>query len=210
MSKRDFTTIYLVNKEKAAQSSIRIGKRGLKVDITGEFYRSSLLNFPLGGNFNSRINLNLREDKGYTYGASSGFWGDKYAGGFTAGTSVRADVTDKSIVELVKEIETYKTVGISEAELKFMRKAVNQKDVLKYETPGAKLKFLAQLLEHDLTPDFVQQRSVIVDTITVKEINALSQKHLNVDEMVMVVVGDATMLRPKLEALGYKVEDYSL
>ncbi|MFT5161628.1 MAG: zinc protease [Alteromonadaceae bacterium] len=203
-------TIYLVNKDKAAQSSIRLGKRGLKMDITGEYYRTNLANFPLGGNFNSRINLNLREEKGYTYGASSGFWGDKFAGGFTAGTSVRADVTDKSIIELVKEIKTYREQGINAAELAFMRKSINQKDVLRYETPAAKLRFLAQILEHDLQPEFVAQRSKIVDSISAKEINALNQKHLNIDDMLMVVVGDAATLRPKLEALGYKVEDYQL
>lgn len=203
-------TIYLVNKEKAAQSAIRIGKRGIKMDITGEFYRSSLLNFPLGGNFNSRVNLNLREDKGYTYGARTNFWGDKLAGGFTARASVRADVTDKSIIELVKEISTYQKQGISEAELSFMRKAVNQKDVLKYETPGAKLRFLAQILEHDLSADFVRQRSEIVNGMSKKQFDVLGKKHLNIEDMIMVVVGDAKTLKPKLQELGYWVEDYSL
>ncbi|MFT4927384.1 MAG: zinc protease [Phenylobacterium sp.] len=203
-------TIYLVNKDNAAQSMIRMGRRGNKMDITGEFYRSNLLNFTLGGNFNSRLNLNLREDKGYTYGAQTGFWGDKHAGGFTAMASVRADATDKSIVEFVKEITNYANEGIKPAELAFMRKSINQKDVLKYETPAAKLSFLAQILEHDLDPSFVRQRSEIVDTISTEQLKALGKKHLNIEEMIILVVGDAAMLRPKLEALGYQVEDYAL
>ena len=201
--------IYLVNKDDAAQSAIRIGKRSLK-DTTGEFYKASLMNFPLGGAFNSRINLNLREDKGYTYGARSYFSGDKLSGSYTASAEVRADATDKSITEFVNEIKIYAEQGIGDEELDFMRSAINQKDALKYETPRAKLGFLAQILEHNLTPEFVDERSEIVATITKDEINALATKHLNINEMLMVVVGDAKTLRPQLEALGYEVIDYDI
>lgn len=202
--------IYLVNKDNAAQSAIRIGKRSLTQDITGEYYKAYLMNFPLGGAFNSRINLNLREDKGYTYGARSYFYGDKYSGVYTASAEVRADVTDKSIVEFVKEIENYANNGISDEELTFMRNAINQKDALKYETPRRKLGFLAQILEHNLTPDFVQERNKIVANISKEEINALAKKHLDLSEMLMVVVGDAKTLKPQLEALGYQVMNYEI
>lgn len=202
--------IYLVNKANAAQSVIRLGKRSLKRDFTGEYYKNYLMNFPLGGAFNSRINLNLREDKAYTYGASSGFSGDQLSGKFTAGAEVRADVTDKSIVELTKEIKQYAEQGIRAEELAFLRKAINQKDALKYETPSAKLGFLAQILEYDLAPGFVKTRADIVDTISAKEINALAKKHLNLDDMIIVVVGDSIVLKPQLEALGYTVENYKI
>ena len=202
--------IYLVNKDQAVQSAIRIGKRGLKQDITGEFYRSYLMNFPLGGAFNSRINLNLREDKGYTYGARTYFWGNKLTGGYTASAEVRADVTDKSIVEFVNEIKNYQANGITESELAFMRNAINQRDALKYETPSAKLSFLGRILEHNLTPKFVADQAEIVEKISAKEINQLAAKHLKVDEMIIVVVGDAKALKPQLEAIGYEVVDYSI
>jgi zinc protease len=202
--------IYLVNKDNAAQSAIRIGKRSIKYDTAGEFYKSVLMNFPLGGAFNSRINLNLREDKGYTYGARSGFRATKYSGVYTASAEVRADATDKSIVEFVNEMSEYQKSGITDEELAFMRNAVNQRDALRYETPRAKLGFLAQILEHDLKPSFVDERNKIVKTITKEEINALAKKHINVADMLMVVVGDAKALRPKLEALNYKVVDYSI
>ena len=202
--------IYLVNKDDAAQSAIRIGKRSMTEDITGEYYKSSLMNFALGGAFNSRINLNLREDKGYTYGARSYFNGGKLSGYYTATAEVRADATDKSIVEFINEIKDYSERGITDDELMFMRNSINQKDALKYETPRAKLAFLAQILEHDLTPDFVRQRAEIVTNITKAEINALAKKHLSVDDMLMVVVGDAKTLRPQLKALGYKVLDYQI
>ncbi|MFT5691102.1 MAG: zinc protease [Oceanicoccus sp.] len=202
--------IYLVHKDKATQSTIRLGKRSLKRDFTGEYYKNYLMNFPLGGAFNSRINLNLREDKAYTYGASTGFSGDKLSGKFTAGAEVRADVTDKAIVEFTKEIKQYAEDGITAEELAFLRKAINQKDALRYETPNAKLGFLAQILEYDLTPEFVKTRAKIVDTISAEEINALAKKHLNLDDMIIVVVGDSIVLKPQLEALGYTVENYEI
>ncbi len=202
--------IYLVNKDDAAQSVIRMGKRSITQDITGEYYKSYLMNFPLGGDFNSRINLNLREDKGYTYGARSYFSADKLAGAFIASAEVRADVTDKSIIEFVNEIKNYTQNGITAEELEFMRKAINQKDALKYETPRAKLGFLAQILEHDLSPDFVKERNEIVENITAEEINALAKKHLNLSDMLTVVVGNASVLKPQLEALGYEVIDYEI
>lgn len=202
--------IYLVNKEGAAQSAIRIGKRSMTQDITGEYYKSYLMNFTLGGAFNSRINLNLREDKGYTYGARSGFSADKFSGTFTASAEVRADVTDKSIIEFVNEIKGYNEQGITAEELSFMRNSINQRDALKYETPWAKLGFLAQILEYDLKPSFVQERAEIVETISAEEINTLAKKHLNLAEMLMVVVGDAKTLKPQLKALGYEVIDYEI
>jgi zinc protease len=202
--------IYLVNKDNATQAAIRIGKRSLTEDITGEYYRAYLMNFALGGAFNSRINLNLREDKGYTYGARSYFYGDKFSGTFTASAEVRADVTDKSIVEFVTEITRYAEQGISDEELAFMRNAINQKDALKYETPGRKLGFLAQILEHDLTAGFVKERNDIVANITKADINTLAKKHLVLSDMLMVVVGDAKTLKPQLEVLGYQVINYEI
>ena len=202
--------IYLINKDQAAQSAIRMGKRSLKHDISGDYFKAKLMNFPLGGAFNSRINLNLREDKGYTYGASSYFSGNKYFGTYTVGAEVRSDVTDKSIVELANEIKQFADTGITADELQFMRNAIIQRDALKYETPSSKLGFLAQILEYDLSPDFVAERAAIVKSITAQEINALAKSQLQLDQMIIVVVGDAKTLRQPLEALGYEVVDYSI
>lgn len=200
--------IYLVNKSKAAQSAIRIGMRSLTYDVTGEFYKANLMNFALGGAFNSRINLNLRENKGYTYGARSYFSGNQLSGTFTASAEVRANVTDKSIIEFIKELERFAEKGITDEELAFMRNSINQKDALKYETPMAKLGFMAKILEYNLSPDYVAKRADIVDKISKDEINALAKKHLNTQEMIIVVVGDRETLKPELSKLGYEVVDY--
>jgi len=202
--------IYLVHKDNATQSAIRIGKRAIKRDLTGEYYRSYLMNYPLGGDFNSRVNLNLREDKGYTYRARARFKGDKISGSYVASAKVRTNVTDKSIVEFVKEIQLYSDKGVTAEELDFMRSAINQKNALQYETPRAKLRLFAQILEYDLTPDFVKEREKIVREITAEEINALAKKHLNMKQMIMVVVGNSKVLKPQLEALGYRLVNYKI
>jgi len=101
------TKVYFVNKDDAAQSEIRIGKRALPYDATGEYFRSGLMNYTLGGAFNSRINLNLREDKGYAYGARSGFSGQETRGVYRAAAGVRADSTAASITEFVTEIDGF-------------------------------------------------------------------------------------------------------
>jgi zinc protease len=203
-------TIYLVDKPDAPQSEIRIGKRSLTEDITGEYFRAGLMNYALGGNFNSRINLNLREDKGYTYGARAGFSGDKFTGLYTASAAVRADATAASIKEFIKEISLFHSQGIQDDELEFMRLAINQSDALKYETPQAKLGFMGRMLEHRLKPDFVKTRNEIVSEISKTELNALAAKHLDPASMTIVVVGDAKKLKPELQALGYPVVDYKL
>ncbi len=209
-AKFDPKTVYIVNKDEAAQSVIRIGKHGIARDFTGEFFKAGLMNFNLGGAFNSRINLNLREDKGYTYGARSYFWGDKNMGGYTASASVRADVTAESFIEFLNEITGFQKDGISDEELKFMRQAVGQRDALKYETPRQKLGFMSNILSYDLPDNFVDTQAKIIKTITKEELNQLAKKHLDFDSMLKLVVGDFKTLKPKFEELGYKVEEVEL
>src|SRR4028118_202449 len=91
----DKTKVYLVDVPKSAQSEFRVGyATGLKYDATGEYYKANLANYALGGGPNGRLFLNLREAKGWTYGADSYFSGNKYAGDFELSTGIRANVTD--------------------------------------------------------------------------------------------------------------------
>ena len=201
----DGTKIYLIDKPNAAQSEIRIGKSSMLYDATGEYYRASLMNFALGGAFNSRINLNLREDKGYSYGARSGFSGNQEYGSYTAQAGVRSDATADSIVQFENEIRAYAEGGMSEPEVLFTRKAIGQRDARAYETPGQKLGFLSQILTYDLDKGFVDEQNEILDSIGKEELDALAAKHLNMDEMIIVVVGDKAAILPELEALGYEI-----
>lgn len=199
------TKIYLVDKPDAAQSEIRIGKRSLRFDATGEYYRAGLMNFALGGAFNSRINLNLREDKGYTYGARSSFAGNEDYGLFTASAGIRTDATGDGIVQFEDEIRTYAATGITEEELSFTRKALGQRDARQYETPSQKLGFLSRILEFDLDDDFVEKQNGILAAIGGEELGELAAKHLTMDDMIIVVVGDKTVIMPQLVDLGYEV-----
>ena len=199
------TKIYLVDKPGAAQSEIRIGKRALTFDATGEYYRANLMNFTLGGAFNSRINLNLREDKGYSYGARSGFNGTRDYGSFTAQAAVRTDTTGDSIVQFENEIRNYAESGISETELAFTRRAIGQRDARNYETPGQKLGFLSQILVYDLDDDFVDKQNEILDAIGLEELNQVAAEQLSMDDMIIVVVGDKQTILPSLEELGYEI-----
>ncbi|WKD49465.1 M16 family metallopeptidase [Microbulbifer spongiae] len=202
----DPQSVYIVNKDKAAQSVIRIGKPSLKRDFTGEFYKADLMNFNLGGAFNSRINLNLREDKGYTYGARSQFRASKNSGHYQVGASVRADATDKSFIEFEKELRAYRNHGMTNEELEFMRKAVGQRDARSYETPNQKLRFLGNILEYDLPANFTQKQAEIIQNTSLAELNSLAEKYLDIDTMAKLVVGDVESLKPQFEELGYKVE----
>ncbi len=205
----DKTKIFLVDKAKAPQSQIRIGYvTDLTYDVTGEYFKTAtLMNFPLGGAFNSRINLNLREDKGWTYGARSYFGGadEDETAVFIASAGVKAEASDSSVVEFMKEITEYAKNGITEEELGFMRNAVGQRDARSYETPGQKAGFLRNILRYDLDRSFVDEQAKILKTITKEEIDALAKKHLQYDKMNILLVGDAESLRPKLEKLGYEI-----
>ncbi len=199
------TKIYLVDKPGAAQSEIRIGKRSLDYDATGEFYRAGLMNYALGGAFNSRINLNLREDKGYSYGASSGFNGEVDYGVFTAAAAVRSDATSESIIEFEREIRDYAEKGITEPELTFTRNAIGQRDARTFETPAQKLVFLSRVVTYDLDDDFVEKQNEILAGVAQKDLSDLAEQHLNMDEMLIVVVGDKATILPGLQELGYEI-----
>jgi zinc protease len=198
-------TLYLIDKPAAAQSEIRIGKRALPYDATGEYYRASLMNYALGGAFNSRINLNLREDKGYTYGASSGFAGNDELGYFIADAGVRTDATAASIVEFEDEIEKYHDDGITPEELAFTKRAIGQSDARAYETPAQKLGILSRIEAYDLPESYIDEQNEILADIEVPEIDALAMKWLDVDSMITVVVGDKETILPSLEDLGMPI-----
>ncbi|MFD1144520.1 M16 family metallopeptidase [Larkinella insperata] len=204
--KVDKTRIYLIDKDKAAQSEIRIGYlTDLPFDATGDYYKTGLANYILGGAFNSRINMNLREDKGWTYGARSAFGSTKTPGPFTAQAGVKAAATDSSVVEFMKEITNYGKNGITESELAFLKSSVGQRDALRYETSFQKALFLNQIIDYDLPGNFVEQQSQILKNITKKDIDAIAKKRLPINNMIITVVGNKSAIKPGLQKLGYEV-----
>ena len=198
-------TLYFVDKPDAAQSEIRIGKRALPYDATGDYYKSTVMNYPLGGAFNSRINLNLREDKGYTYGARSFFSGNESGGWYRAGAGVRADATAASITEFVNEIEGYFADGATEEEVAFTQSSLGQSDARAYETPRQKLGFLSRMATYGLKADHVDEQADILANMTKSDFDALAKSNLNLDEMIMIVVGDKAKVYDEVAALGFNM-----
>lgn len=198
--------IYFVDKPNAPQSVIRFVRQGMPYDATGELYQTQLANFNLGGNFNSRINQNLREDKGYTYGAGGYLMGNKEIGMSIFYAQVRADVTLESIKEFITEMKKFETDGMTMDELNFMRLAVGQQDALKYETPSQKANLLGKILTYSLDEDFIDEQNELIATLGRNELNALAAKWFDPTEYQIIVVGDEKSLMPKLKTLGLPIE----
>ncbi len=206
----DKTNLFVIDNPGAVQSAVAITKRGPAFDATGEYFKSQLMNFPLGGAFNSRINLNLREDKGYTYGARSGFRGGKSLGWFEVSSDVIATNTADAIKEIVKELNTFQSQGMTAEEMAFMQNAYTLSDALKYETPLNKVSFLRQLQAFDLDDDYPVQQINIINNISIEELNKLAATHLKMKDMQIIVVGDLAKLEAQLEMLAYPVTPLSL
>jgi len=202
----DKTKVFLVDIPKAAQSQFRVGyATGLRYDATGDFYKSRLMNYGLGGDFNSRLNLNLREDKGWTYGARSSFTADEYTGDFEFSSGIRADATDSALVEVMKEIRNYRENGITEPELTFMKNSLGQRDALLYETGIQKAGFIGRILDYNLPANYIDQQNKILANLTKKQVDEVAKKYLNPDKMNILLVGDKAKIMEGIKKLGYEV-----
>ncbi|MBL0335930.1 MAG: insulinase family protein [Chitinophagaceae bacterium] len=202
----DKTKVFMVDVPKAAQSEFRVGyTTGLKYDGTGEFYRARLTNYALGGDFNSRLNLNLREDKGWTYGARSSFSADEYTGNFQFSSGIRADATDSALVEVMKELKNYNETGITDNELAFMKNSLGQRDALMYETGFQKAGFIGRILDYNLPANYIDQQNKILAAMTKKEITAVAKKWLDPAKMNILLVGDKAKIYDGVKKLGYEI-----
>ena len=204
--KVDMTRVFMVDVPKAAQTEFRVGyNTGLKYDATGEFYRARLMNYALGGGFNGRLNINLREDKGWTYGARSAFTADKHSGEFAFSSGIKANATDSALSEVIRELKTYSTTGITEDEMTFMKNSLGQRDALSYETGFQKAGFIGQILEYNLPADYVDQQNKILANMTKAEIDALAKKWIDTSKMNILLVGDKAKTEEGVKKLGYPI-----
>ena len=200
------TKVYLVDVPKSAQTEFRVGYvTGLKYDATGEYFKSGLMNYAFGGAFNSRLNMNLREDKGWTYGARSSFSGGKQTGDYEFSSGIKGNATDSALVEIVKEMKEYSEKGITDEELNFMKSAIGQRDALRYETGVQKAGFIGNILDNNLPADYVDQQNNIIKTITKTEIDALAKRWIDPEKMNILVVGDKAKILESLQKLGYEI-----
>ena len=194
--------IYIVHKEDAAQSEIRAGYPSFTYSATGLYYKCQLMNYALGDAFNSRINLNLREDKGYTYGARSYFTGSKISGAYVAQAAVGADVTADALKELVYEITRYQAEGPNQDEWDFTQKSILYRDALNYETNRQKIGFLNKIADYQLEPSYIKEQQEILINMPVEEAKSLAKSYIQPSNLLFVIAGDKNKIYDSLVALN--------
>lgn len=195
------TKVIIVDKPGAVQSAIRIGHLG--IDRKNKDYaKVYTLNTLLGGYFNSRINMNLRETHGYTYGAYSSFDSRIYPGPFIVSADVRNEVTDSSVVEIIKELKRIIEEPVSEDELKMAKDYIVGSFPLQIETPAQVAARVMAIEIYGLPKDFYDKFREEVKNVTTKDIQEVARKYLHPDRLLIVVSGNSKQIKPILEKFG--------
>jgi len=187
--------LVIVDVPGSAQTQVRVAGIGVP-RATPDFEALEVMNALLGGLFTSRINLNLREDKGYTYGAFSAFVFRKAAGPFFVGAGVRTDATAPSVTEIYNEIRKMKDVQVSTDELALGRDSLVRSMPGRFETTGQAAASFASLFVYDLGLDYYSKYIERVGAVEAAAVHAAAGKHLAPERMLVVAVGD----RQKIEA----------
>ncbi len=192
--------LYFVDIPGAKQSQIYVGHVGLP-RTHEDYHAATVMNHRLGGSFNSVVNLILREEKGYTYGARSRFGGGHMPGTFTASSSVRSNATYESVEIFRDEIAKYRQ-GISEDDLTFTKNALVQSNARRFETLPALLGMLDEIAMYGRPFDYIREQENVTREMTLEQHRQLAQQYIDPERMIYLVVGDAaTQLRP-LARLG--------
>lgn len=198
------STVYFYDVPDAKQSVLRFGYPALAI-TDPEYNKANLMNYRFGGGgFASQLTQELRESKGYTYGIRSRFSGSTYAGPFTISSGVRSNVTLESAL-LVKELMENYGSGFNEEDLKVTKSFYMKSGARSFETGNAKLNMLYNIGAYNMPYDYAKQREKTVQEITVDDIKSLSEKYLNANKMIYLVVGDARTQMSKLEQLGFGI-----
>jgi zinc protease len=198
---RDKSSLYFVDIPNAKQSVINIGY--IAVPRTdSDFYPLEVMNYKLGGSFSGNVNLILREEKGYTYGARTNFSGGKVPGTFTASSSVRTNTTGESVAIFKEEIAKYKE-GISEADLDFTKNALIKSNARRFETQSSLLGMLQEMSTYGLASNYIEGEEAVIKNMTLEQHKALANKYLDESKMAYLVVGDATTQYPQFKSMGF-------
>ncbi len=193
--------VYFVDFPDAKQSEIRIGHIGIpKTDP--DFFAATVMNYKLGATFNGIVNLILREEKGYTYGARTYITGTNYPGTFLATSAVQTNATLESVEIFKEEIEKYRE-AVDEKDFEFTKNALIKSNARKFETLNALLDMVNDIARYDLDKDYVKQEEDIIKNMTMDDHVALAQKYLHPDRAYYLVVGDAATQMNQLSKLGF-------
>lgn len=193
--------IYFVDIPGSRQSVIYIGYLAITRD-NPDYVKADFINYRLGGAFTSILNQILREEKGFTYGASSAFQESKYKAPFVASTSVRSDATLESVDIFRNEMEKYRN-GVTENDLQFIKNCMILSNALRFETNESLTGMLTTMSRYGLPDDYIKKEEDIIRGMTVEEHKAITDKYIVPGKMYYVIVGDAsTQLKP-LEKIGF-------
>ena len=199
--------VYLIDKPGAAQSVIRIGHAG-PARTTPDWYSLEVLNTILGGAFTSRLNQNLRETHGYTYGAFSQFAARRMAGAFVALASVVTAKTDSSLVEFLKELRRIREEPVPAAELTKAKAYITLGLPGEFETTGGAAARFRELLTYGLPLDYYDHYIERINGVTSADVQRVARQYIDPDHFDIVVVGDKAQIEAGLKALNEGAVQY--
>jgi predicted Zn-dependent peptidase len=191
----------VVHRPGSVQTEIRIGHPGLPRRVP-DYHAVSVMSTILGGLFNSRLNMQLREAKGYTYGAGAGFDMRRGAGPFTARAAVSTEVTVPAVLDTLAELERMRDTRVEPSELAAARDFLVGVFPLRFETPGAVVGAVAGLAVHGLPLDELTEYRTRIEAVDVDAVEKAARDHLAVDRAAIVLVGDVDAFGSELEAAG--------
>ena len=196
------TTIYLADKPGAPQSVIRSGYLTIPRHHP-DYLALNLLNYILGGQFSARLNMNLRQDKGYSYGYMSSIDWLTGPSALTAGGSVQTEVTKESVAETVKEFEEIRSARpVTQGEFDDAVNGILRGLPNQFETHGQVLNQLVRLVAFDLPDDYFSSYADEVAKLTLADIHRVAEEHIKAGALKIVVAGDAETVEPNLRELG--------
>ena len=194
-------TVYLIDKPGAAQSVVRIGHLG-PVRTTPDWFALEVLNTILGGAFTSRLNQNLRETRGYTYGAFSQFVPRRLSGAFVALASVVTAKTDSSLIEFLKELRRIRDDPVAPAELAKAKAYLTLGLPGDFETTGGAAARFRELLSFGLPLDYYDRYLDRITAVTAADVQRVARQYIDPDRFDIVVVGDKTQIEAGIKALN--------
>lgn len=196
--------VYFYDVPGAKQSVLRLSRPALAA-TDADYPLADAINFPLGGIYTSKLNTQLRVEKGYTYGIRSGFNGGRENGTFSVSSSVRSNVTKESL-NLIRDILAAHGPETTEEDLAELKEALLRGQALKMETLNDKLGMLGEIDSYGYAPDFRAQNAKAIDAMTLDDFKRIAAAHIRPDEMQYLIIGDAETQAESVKSLGLPVE----
>jgi zinc protease len=196
----------IVDKADASQSELRVGHAGIPRRHP-DYFPVVVMNAILGGLFGSRINLNLREAHGYTYGASSYFDWRRDAGPFVISTAVQTEVTAAALGEILAEIARIREQAVSASELSLAKDYLDGVFPIRYETTASVAAALANMVVHDLPRDYFDTYRKHIQAVTAGQVLDAARSHIHPEQMQTLIVGHSAAVSEPVSRLGLGVTE---